>query len=306
MIKNHVIKLLKNDMKRITSILIILMLTLALSTAEAGTLRGDVDQDGSVNITDVTALINYLLLGDASGISIVNADSNQDGKVNIDDVTVLIDRLLRGEWPEDEQNHDYVDLGLPSGTLWATCNVGASTPEDYGDYFAWGETSPKQRYDWDTYKWCITNQSVGLGGVWLTKYCTDSDDGSVDGKTELDFTDDAAFANWGPSWRMSTVEQQQELCEYTTVYWVSRNGVWGVLATGPNGNTIFLPASGVRIYDTIYFLNINGIFWSRTLQSDNNSYDGKLMSFGRSSFSAGGSNDRYYGHSVRPVRASQY
>ncbi len=303
MIKNHVIKLLKNDMKRATSILIILTLALALFTAEAGTLRGDVDEDGSVNITDVTALINYLLLGDASGISKVNADSNQDGKVNIDDVTVLIDRLLKGEWPENEQNNDYVDLGLPSGTLWATRNVGASTPEEYGDYFAWGETSPKQRYGWDTYNWCIINQS---GGVWLTKYCTVSDFGSVDGKTELDFTDDAAFVNWGPSWRMPTIEQMQELCEYCTGYWVLRNGVWGLLAKGPNDNTIFLPASGVRSYDTIYFLNINGLYWSRTLMSgNNNSYDGKTMGFSRSSFGAHGSSARYYGYSVRPVRASQ-
>ena len=292
-------------MKRTGTLLIVLTLTLASFTAGAGTLRGDVDQDGSVNINDVTALINYLLSGNASGINIVNADSDQDGKVNIDDVTALIDRLLKGEWPEEEQNHEYVDLGLPSGTQWATCNVGASSPEGYGDYFAWGETSPKQIYSWDTYKWCITNQSVGRGGVWLTKYCMDSDYGIADGKTELDPTDDAAFVNWGPSWRMPTIEQQQELRDNCTRNWVSINGVWGYLLTGPNGNTMFLPASGERHNNLLSFLNSNGLYWSRMLRSED-SYDGKLMSFNQWGFGAGGILPRYQGQSVRPVRAFQY
>ncbi len=111
----------------------------------------------------------------------------------------------------DEYNgHDYVDLGLPSGLIWATCNVGAAKPEDYGDYFAWGETEPKDDYWWSTYKWC--------NGDWdkLTKYCTDSyywdssSSSSMDNKTVLDPEDDAAHVNWGGSWRMPTDEEWTE------------------------------------------------------------------------------------------------
>ena len=134
--------------------------------------------------------------------------------------------------------HEYVDLGLPSGTLWATCNVGADTPEGYGDYFAWGETAPKESYTWQTYRWCNGYFNT------MTKYCTSSDYGSIDDKTELDPEDDAAYVNWGSSWRIPTTEQQQELRNECTWTWTERNGVSGKLVTGPNGNTIFLPAAG--------------------------------------------------------------
>ena len=112
--------------------------------------------------------------------------------------------------PMTPDNHEYVDLGLPSGTLWATCNVGATTPEDMGDYFAWGETAPKQIYDMDNYKWYDSSSDK------LTKYCTDDKYGAVDYMTELLPEDDAAYVNWGPSWRMPTLEQQQELIERCT------------------------------------------------------------------------------------------
>ncbi|MCQ2319676.1 MAG: hypothetical protein MJZ90_12290 [Bacteroidales bacterium] len=101
--------------------------------------------------------------------------------------------------------HEYVDLGLPSGLLWATCNVGADSPEDYGDYFAWGETETKSDYDWDTYKWCNGSYNT------LTKYNTKSSYGTVDNKTTLELSDDAARANWGGSWRMPTEAEFQEL-----------------------------------------------------------------------------------------------
>ena len=100
---------------------------------------------------------------------------------------------------------EYVDLGLPSGTLWATRNVGATYPDDYGDYFAWGETEPKNNYDWNSYKWCNGSYTT------LTKYCLNINYGVHDGLTELKLEDDAAYVNWGSSWRMPTHEQQQEL-----------------------------------------------------------------------------------------------
>ena len=122
-------------------------------------------------------------------------------------MTCLIDYLLNGTWPDD---HEWVDLGLPSGTLWATCNVGADRPGDFGDYFAWGETTPKQSYSWENYKWCYGYSST------LIKYCTNSSfgyNGFVDNKNELDPEDDAAYANWGPSWRMPTYDQTARLYE---------------------------------------------------------------------------------------------
>jgi hypothetical protein len=131
---------------------------------------------------------------------------------------------------------------LPSGTLWATCNIGANSPEEYGDYFAWGETAPKDDYNWSNYKWC--NGTLNK----LTKYSTRSSygyKGFVDNKTVLDPEDDAAYVNWGSSWRMPTTEQMQELIDNCSSVWTTQNGVNGRLFTGPNGNTMFLPATGV-------------------------------------------------------------
>ncbi len=133
-----------------------------------------------------------------------------------------------------------VNLGLPSGTLWADRNVGAATPEAYGDYFAWGETEPKEYYDWSTYKWCNGSSST------MTKYCTDSDFGIVDDKMILEPTDDAATINMGAEWRMPTHEEASELRNHCTWTWEGRNGVNGYKVTGPNGNSIFLPAAGYR------------------------------------------------------------
>ena len=136
--------------------------------------------------------------------------------------------------------HDYVDLGLPSGTLWATCNVGADTPEGYGDYFAWGETEPKEVYTLETYKYC------NGGSRQLTKYCTDASygfEGFTDGLRVLQLSDDAAAANWGDGWSMPTLEQWNELIDNTTNLWKTINGKAGRLFTGSNGNSIFIPAA---------------------------------------------------------------
>ena len=107
-------------------------------------------------------------------------------------------------------DHDYVDLGLPSGTLWATCNVGADSPEDYGDYFAWGETQPKDTYDWSTYQYCngsyntLTKYSVEFFDSWYEQYTNYGYNGFIDNLTTLLPEDDAATANWGADWRMPT------------------------------------------------------------------------------------------------------
>lgn len=133
-----------------------------------------------------------------------------------------------------ENGHEYVDLGLPSGTLWATCNVGAKSPEDYGDNFAWGETTTKTTFDDETYKW--------KNGYIITKYCVETEIiySRVDYRATLELADDAANANWGGRWRMPTRTEIEELKEYCTFTYGEKNEVYGHTVTGPNGNSIFL------------------------------------------------------------------
>ena len=162
-----------------------------------------------------------------------------------------------------ENGYEWVDLGLPSGLKWATCNVGANSPEDYGDYFAWGEVEPKEYYVWETYKY-------GSDYDQLTKYCTDSDygkDGFVDYNTILDPEDDAAAVNWGGSWRMPTIVEQQELINICIWDWITQNEVKGYKVTGPNGNSVFLPAAGFMDQDGLGGVGDEALYWSSSSHS---------------------------------------
>ena len=167
---------------------------------------------------------------------------------------------LRLALDPENSSTEWVDLGLPSGTLWATCNVGADSPEDYGDYFAWGETEPKTTYTWANYKWCNGSYNT------MTKYCTSNSYGAVDNKKVLDLEDDVAYVNWGPSWCMPSKVQMEELLNNCTWTWTQLNGVNGQLVTGPNGNTMFLPATG-RHGSSLEYVSIEGLYWSRTLDT---------------------------------------
>ena len=180
----------------------------------------------------------------------------------------------------------YVDLGLPSGTLWATCNVGTDIPEGYGSYFAWGETQTKNYYDWDTY--------LHYNGSDLTKY-TESD-----GLTTLLPEDDAATANWGNNWRMPTVEEWQELYANTTCTWTTQNGVNGRLFTASNGNSLFLPAAGQCEGSYHYYAGSDGYYWSSSLKTDNPTI-ARTISISSGSYGQGGYG-RNHGLSVRAVR----
>ena len=197
---------------------------------------------------------------------------------------------------------DYVDLGLPSGTLWATCNVGASSPEDYGNYIAWGEMSTKSTYDWSTYKWCNGSNTT------LTKYCTKyGNNGFTDNKKELDPEDDAACVNWGSDWRMPSQEQFEELINssYTTTEWTTQNGVKGRLITSnSNGNSIFLPAAGYRYRSSLGNAGSCGYYWSRTLY-ESRPYNAWYLYIGSSGVHTSYDGDRSSGFSVRPVRFSE-
>ena len=202
--------------------------------------------------------------------------------------------------PENTENgYEYVDLGL--SVKWATCNVGASKPEEYGDYFAWGEVEPKDTYDWSTYKWCEGSNTS------LTKYCIHSNDGSVDNKTTLEATDDAATANWGGSWRMPTEAEFQELSENCTWTWKIRNGIGGFeITSNKEGYTyvsIFIPAAGHMRDSALKHMGDGCNYWSSTLFTYGlESYSAKYLSIyywhtDASIFDS----QRYFGRSVRPV-----
>jgi uncharacterized protein (TIGR02145 family) len=195
--------------------------------------------------------------------------------------------------------HEYVNLGLPSGLLWATCNVGAETPEEYGDYFAWGETQPKDTYNLSTYQYCNGSYNT------LTKYCNNSSygyNGFTDDLTTLLPEDDAAAANWGNGWRMPTKEEFEELYNNTTVTWTQQNGVNGRLFTADNGNSLFLPAAGYRGSSSLYYAGSLGYYWSSSLYTDDPIFAWYFLftSVGYGVYY----NDRNYGHSVRAVRSS--
>ena len=199
--------------------------------------------------------------------------------------------------------HAYVDLGLPSGTLWATCNIGATKPEEYGDYFAWGETEPKTTYRELNYKYCTS------GCYCLTKYCNMSkygNNGFTDNLTTLESGDDAATANWGSDWCIPSADQWRELMDNTNIELTTRNGVNGMLFIASNGNSLFLPAAGYRGDNKITDVGLDGGYWSSSFHTDG-PIDARCFSFRWDDYddydvSGGG---RYFGHSVRAVRSAR-
>lgn len=178
------------------------------------------------------------------------------------------DLTVTARWREKTDN-DYVDLGLPSGTLWATCNVGAQNPWDYGDYFAWGETEPKDDYFWATYKYCNGSSST------MTKYCNKSDygyNGFTDELTVLQPEDDAATVNMGSNWRMPTEAEILELHDNCDWEWTSNyngTGVAGrIVKSRNNSNSLFFPAAGYRGGTGLNGAGSYGDYWSSSLDSD--------------------------------------
>ncbi len=202
-------------------------------------------------------------------------------------------------------NHEYVDLGLPSGTLWATCNVGATKPTEYGDLFAWGEASSKKTFTSENYKFYkIKDEEIEE----ITKYNTESKFGTIDNKTELETQDDAASVNWGGSWRMPTLEEMEELDSCCNWEWTDDyegSGVAGqICKSKKNGNTIFLPAAGygndgVRVYEGGY-----GYYWYSSLASSGPIYAYGL-NFNAGDISVDYGDFRSNGCSVRAVCPSK-
>ena len=194
----------------------------------------------------------------------------------------------------------YVDLGLPSGLKWAKWDIGAKTETDYGYYFQWGDIEDKSNsdYSWESYKYCNGTYKT------LTKYCTNSSYGTVDNKTTLEPTDDAASQIMGGNWRMPTAAEFQELYDNTTNEWVkdyNGSGVNGMKFTSKtNGKSIFFPASGYASGTGVYSRGSYGYYWSSSLHPSD-SYRGLHLYFSSGYINPQDYFSRYYGFCVRGV-----
>ena len=180
---------------------------------------------------------------------------------------------------------EYVDLGL--SVKWATCNIGATSPEEYGDYFAWGETSTKSDY---------SSSNCPTYGLSISQL---QSQGYIDSEGNLTSQYDAATANWGGDWRMPTEAEQEELLNNCTWTWTTQNGVNGYKVEGPNGNSIFLPAAGYLDGSSLSYAGSGGGYWSSAPNESNGNgacglyfySDDRILLY----------NYRYYGHSVRSI-----
>ncbi|MGM9689161.1 MAG: hypothetical protein ACI3YD_08930 [Alloprevotella sp.] len=187
-----------------------------------------------------------------------------------------------------------VDLGLPSGLKWASCNIGAPTPDLPGTLYAWGETVTKPFYDFTNYKHCEGTPKS------FTKYCTHAEFGTVDGKTSLDPEDDAARQLWGQGWRMPTVEEVEELLNVCTWSLELIGEQKGCRVTGPNGNSIYLPMGGTMWQSSMEYVNMRGFYWTSTLDDAGDVY-GEGLFINPMSWSLGTGFTRASGRNIRPV-----
>ena len=213
-----------------------------------------------------------------------NRVSTQDNSANAERVT---DKPSTGM----ENGHQWVDLGL--SVKWATCNVGASSQSDYGDYFTWGETVTLALYSWSEYELCDGSYNS------LTRYNTKSEYGTVDNKKRIDLSDDAARASWGGKWRMPTKAEFDELKSNCTYTWVKQGGGYKVTSK-KNGNSIFLPAAGAKSESSARYTKQNGFYWSSSLYVGE-PCDAWCLRFDVSGAFGSGRFSRYYGLTIRPV-----
>jgi len=325
------------------SFLSLAFLTAGLAVnAQSSTLNAqslyDVNQDDHVTVSDVTTVVKKVgeatptdktVVDTESFLKVLNSLNDKLAELSLlkEQIKSLKKQLMtvQKELKIDiapRVEHEYVDLGLPSGTLWATCNVGAENPEDAGLYFAWGETtgytsdtSDGRFFDWANYKWMqegksdwkyVTKYTCEDGKTSASWYYNDTYVGSsVDGKvyknlTELLPEDDAATANWGSDWCMPTMTQQDELCNTSYCTWTWDSTKKGYTVTSKkNGNSLFLPAAGGRDVGGLDGVCSWGICWSRSLGSSYSNFACYLFFF-----SGGVYRDdylRFYGFSVRPV-----
>ena len=258
---SHLAEAIIHNHKAMKKLFALFVLVVVSTAVHAQKYHYDVNGDGMVNVSDVTTFVNNILGVPNGGEEEKNYvyDVNGDGMANVTDVTCLVNKILGilnpGEdtkpcltCPDDHHPH-MIDLGLPSGTMWACCNVDTEAPENqspsnYGGYYAWGETEVKKAYMGETYQYYKNGKYIDIG-------------------TDIAGTEyDVAHVKWGGWWQMPTHEEVKELCKYSTSEWTTLNGVSGRKFTGINGGSIFLPAAGYRLMSGLYDLGSEGHYWS--------------------------------------------
>jgi len=229
---------------------------------------------------------------------------------------IALDTLAMGSYytmpvtiKEDPYNgHEYVDFGLPSKTLWATVNIGATAPSQRGSFFAWGEVTTKEDYSYATYKWGNGNSfESGEATAFYTKYCPQKafgNNGYTDNLTILEAADDAAKVAWRGVWRMPTKAELQELIAYCDWVWDAKQYGYTV---SRNGKSIFLPAGGTVVGKEIMGEATNGMYASAELITDdpNYAYELSFFNMGWTEGQTVARRPRQYGRSVRPVCTRQ-
>ena len=233
-------------------------------------------------ITCMAAMMLLMMPFHAYGQTTKVGDINGDGKVTVSDVLALVQIVLKEDEDDNqptEEAGEAIDLGLPSGIKWASCNVGATKPEEYGGYYAWGETEEKETYTWENYIHCDGTEDT----------CHDLG-GDISG-TEYD----AAHVKWGGKWRIPTLNDIKELIDNCIYESTTYNGVKGVIYTSTiNNNWIFMPTAGDGYTMGIIGIGSNCAYWSSTLNTDANVYHLDIQNYWASSF-------RFFGHVIRPV-----
>ena len=240
------------------------------------------------NASLIVGVLLLVVLSVCAGVFLLTEKESEDFRV--------VEENSFNDVPSGSINgHDYVDLGL--SVRWATCNVGATSPEGYGNYYAWGETVEKSSCTSENYKWSHgTDHS-------MIKYCTNESFGYKDGKKTLELEDDVAYVKWGSTWRMPTSSEQKELRENCIWELMEYRGVNGYKVTGPNGNSIFLPIAGSCRASGVCEVGSRCDYWSSTLDSSCN--DAHSLYVNNDKY-AWNNPYRYYGHVVRPVAKNQY
>ena len=222
---------------------------------------------------------------------------------------LLIQAFVVSVFAQDKDQHEYVDLGL--SVKWAPCHIGAGKPEDYGDYYAWGELEPKESYTWENYR--FRTRGYDEGTVRLSKYTSiyytglyDENGISIaDDKTQLDLEDDVAHVRWGGNWRLPTDEEMNELIDSCTWTWTTLNGVKGCRVTsnrsGYTDRSIFLPATGKYGFESENkSAGTWGHYWSSSVNKDKTSYRAGVLAIG-SGYASVKETFRNHGQSIRPV-----
>ena len=274
------------------------------ASSSSSSVLGDVDGDSTISVTDIALIVNHILGVSDDNFMTTNADMNGDGAIDINDVMATVSTVLGDHTPQtcltcpDNKHPHMIDLGLPSGTKWACCNVDADKPEEYGGYFAWGETEEKEAYTLSNYQF-VYEVGPNEGG---------GDPSSYDnffrflylGDDIAGTSYDVAHVRWGGSWVMPSLAQAQELINHCSSKWTSMNGVNGRLFTGPSSGTIFIPAAGFHWYEHLHDAGDRSYYWSST-QSPTYPHNAYWLNFNSGYAGCNEGGYRGNGYQVRPV-----